>query len=206
MGTKPDKGGVEMENVTVKIVDESERMKGETVGGGLEIEQGLRKRRLAGGAGGDEEVEIENKQGSLDLRTSNYEAKQGAWVETDPETTQTFRRSLQPPGLFSIAWAGGDSCDPEVISREEAWKLYIRKLQDESNYLLPTPDTQEICVCEDCLSEYELQCNEALGWRRRSPTVEGFTREVNALCDPSTAAILQRIVQDRYKSLPCSIM
>ena len=28
-------------------------------------------------------------------------------------------------------------------------------------------------------SEYELQCNEVLGWRRRAPTVEGFTKEVN---------------------------
>ena len=27
-------------------------------------------------------------------------------------------------------------------------------------------------------SEYELQCNEVLGWRRRAPTVEGFTKEV----------------------------
>ena len=86
-------------------------------------------------------------------------------------------------------------------------------------------------------SEYELQCNEVLGWRRRAPTVEGFTKEVkvfssncllpvlcgsvsfsprrwehfwifqvNALCDPSTGAIIQKIVQDKYRSLPCTIM
>ena len=31
---------------------------------------------------------------------------------------------------------------------------------------------------EEFQSEYELQCNEVLGWRRRAPTVEGFTKEV----------------------------
>ena len=30
--------------------------------------------------------------------------------------------------------------------------------------------------------------------------------QVNALCDPSTGAILQRLVQDKYRSLPCTIM
>ena len=30
--------------------------------------------------------------------------------------------------------------------------------------------------------------------------------QVNALCDPSTGAIIQKIVQDKYRSLPCSIM
>ena len=55
-------------------------------------------------------------------------------------------------------------------------------------------------------AEYELQCNEVLGWRKRSPTVEGFTKEVNALCDPSSSAVLHTLVQDKYRSLPCSIM
>lgn len=191
------------EQVTVRVVDESERSRGETVGS-EELEVVIRKRK--GLASGEEK---EDSSGGEELRTSQFEASKGGWVERDPETTQIFRRRKQPPGLFSIAWAGGDSSDPEVISREQAWKLYIRKLQDESNYLLPTPDSQEICVCQDCLNEYELQCNEALGWRRRAPTVEGFTKEVNALCDPSTAAVLQKIVQDKYSSLPripCSIM
>ena len=30
--------------------------------------------------------------------------------------------------------------------------------------------------------------------------------QVNALCDPSTGAIIQKIVQDKYRSLPCTIM
>lgn len=197
---------VEMEKVTMKIIDESERLKGEVVGVlSLEEEEGVRKRKGAG----NNLAEHETSRlliGDEDLKTSQYDVSPGGWVEKDPETTQSFKRRQQPPGLFSLAWAGGDSDDPEVISREEAWKLYIKKLQDESNYLLPTPDTQEICVCQDCLSEYELQCNEVLGWRRRAPTVEGFTKEVNALCDPSTGAIIQKIVQDKYRSLPCSIM
>ena len=55
-------------------------------------------------------------------------------------------------------------------------------------------------------AEYELQCNEVLGWRKRAPTVEGFTKEVNALCDPSAVSVIHTIVQDKYRSLPCSIM
>jgi len=142
---------VEMEKVTMKIIDESERLKGEVVGVlSLEEEEGVRKRKGAG----NNLAEHETSRlliGDEDLKTSQYDVSQGGWVEKDPETTQSFKRRQQPPGLFSLAWAGGDSDDPEVISREEAWKLYIKKLQDESNYLLPTPDTQEICVCQDCL-------------------------------------------------------
>ena len=55
-------------------------------------------------------------------------------------------------------------------------------------------------------AEYELQCNEVLGWRKRAPTVEGFTKEVNALCDPSATSVLHTLVQDKYRSLPCCIM
>ena len=57
--------------------------------------------------------------------------------------------TVQATGLFSLNWSGEDG--PDQISREEAWKLYIRKLQDESNYLLNTPDSTEICCCEDCI-------------------------------------------------------
>ena len=137
------------------------------------------------------------------LHTSDYTAgqKKGGWVETDPETTQTFRRLTG--GLLARFT---NSAVPDTISREEAWKLYIKKLQDEANYLLNTPDTTEICCCAECIAEYELQCNEVLGWRRRSPTVEGFTKEVNTLCDPSLSSVLHTIVQDKYKALPCNIM
>ena len=54
--------------------------------------------------------------------------------------------------------------------------------------------------------EYELACNEVLGWKKRSTTVEGFTKEVNTFCDPSPVSVLHTIVQDKYRSLPCSIM
>jgi len=138
------------------------------------------------------------------LKTSAYDVDKGGWVERDPETTQIFRRKEQATGLFSLSWSG--SSGPDIISREEAWKLYIRKLQDESNYLLNSPDNTEICCCEDCIAEYELQCNEVLGWRKRAPTVEGFTKEVNALCDPSAVSVLHTLVQDKYRSMPCSIM
>ena len=111
-----------------------------------------------------------------------------------------------------------------MISREEAWKLYIQKLQDEANYLLNSPDTTDICCCKDCIVsqwrvitpflsshyfyqfEYELACNEVLGWKRRSTTVEGFTKEVNTFCDPSAFSVIHNIVQDKYRALPCSIM
>ena len=54
--------------------------------------------------------------------------------------------------------------------------------------------------------EYELACNEVLGWKRRSTTVEGFTKEVNTFCDPSAFSVIHNIVQDKYRALPCSIM
>jgi len=147
-----------------------------------------------------------DKESFETLRTSGYDELGQGWIERDPETTQTFKRKTQATGLFSLKWSGEDGSGPDIISREEAWKLYIKKLQDESNYLLNSPDNTEICCCEDCIAEYELQCNEVLGWRKRAPTVEGFTKEVNALCDPSTTAVLHTLVQDKYRSLPCSIM
>lgn len=111
---------------------------------------------------------------------------------------------MQKKGLFSLGWGADNS--PDFISREEAWKLYIKKLQDEANYLLNSPDQAEICSCEDCIFEYELACNEVLGWKRRSTTVEGFTKEVNSFCDPSAVSVVQTMVQDRYRALPCAIM
>lgn len=101
--------------------------------------------------------------------------------------------------------------------------MYIKKLQDEANYLLNSPDNAEICSCEECIVsltciltlvpksiclqfEYELACNEVLGWKKRSTTVEGFTKEVNTFCDPSAVSVIHTMVQDKYKSLPCSIM
>ena len=67
---------------------------------------------------------------------------------------------------------------------------------------------QELLVthCTAPQSEYELQCNEVLGWRRRAPTVEGFTKEVNSFCDPSAVSVVQTMVQDKYRALPCAIM
>ena len=79
---------VEMERVTVKIVDESERMKEEIVGVGGAEERVIRKRK--GGA-----VEEERGEGEEDLKTSQFEESQGGWVETDPETTQSFKRRQQ---------------------------------------------------------------------------------------------------------------
>ena len=56
---------------------------------------------------------------------------------------------FQKKGLFSLAWTSDNS--PDFISREEAWKLYIKKLQEEANYLLNSPDNVEICSCNDCI-------------------------------------------------------
>jgi len=85
------------------------------------------------------------------LKTSAYDIDKGGWIERDPETTQAFRRKEQATGLFSLSWSGSGSSGLDIISRKEAWKLYIRKLQDESNYLLNSPDNTEICCCEDCI-------------------------------------------------------
>ena len=131
--------------------------------------------------------------------------------------------NIQKAGLFSVSWRSNDA--PDLISREEAWKLYIQKLQDEANYLLNSPDNTDICCCKDCIVshdstyhtspiissfksqfEYELACNEVLGWKRRSTTVEGFTKEVNTFCDPSAFSVIHNLVQDKYRALPCSIM
>ena len=58
---------------------------------------------------------------------------------------------LQKKGLFSVSWSSSDARTPDLISREEAWKLYIQKLQDEANYLLNSPDSTDICCCKDCI-------------------------------------------------------
>ena len=79
---------VEMERVSVRIVDESERMKEEIVGVGGAEERVIRKRK--GGA-----VEEERGEGDEELKTSQFEESQGGWVETDPETTQSFKRRQQ---------------------------------------------------------------------------------------------------------------
>ena len=59
---------------------------------------------------------------------------------------------MQKKGLFSVGWSGDNS--PDFISREEAWKMYIKKLQDEANYLLNSPDNAEICCCEECIVSF----------------------------------------------------
>ena len=61
---------------------------------------------------------------------------------------------FQKKGLFSLAWTSDNS--PDFISREEAWKLYIKKLQEEANYLLNSPDNVEICSCNDCIVSIRL--------------------------------------------------
>ena len=50
-----------------------------------------------------------------------------------------------------MSWSSTDAQTPDFISRDEAWKLYIQKLQDEANYLLNSPDGSEICCCKDCI-------------------------------------------------------
>ena len=92
-----------------------------------------------------------NSKEEDNLQTSDFDPARG-WLERDPETTQTFKRSQQKKGLFSVGWTD-DS--PDFISREEAWKLYIKKLQDEANYLLNSPDNTEICSCEECIVSLE---------------------------------------------------
>ena len=82
--------GVEMMEVTVKIVDESERMKGEMVGVREEGEGAVVVRKRKGAIALEEE-----RLESEDLRTSGFEASKGGWVETDPETTQSFKRRQQ---------------------------------------------------------------------------------------------------------------
>ena len=65
--------------------------------------------------------------------------------------TDCNRVNLQKKGLFSVSWSSTDAQTPDFISREEAWKLYIQKLQDEANYLLNSPDGADICCCKDCI-------------------------------------------------------
>ena len=95
---------VEMERVTVRIVDESERMKEEIVGVGGAEERVIRKRK--GGA-----VEEDRGEGEEELKTSQFEESQGGWLETDPETTQSFKRRQQVMRRriyflnYSISWS-----------------------------------------------------------------------------------------------------
>ena len=75
-----------------------------------------------------------------------------------PEMSTPARRAGSPVwGLRSAPGSGSARLGGLGAGRggEEAWKLYIRKLQDESNYLLNTPDSTEICCCEDCIVSSE---------------------------------------------------
>jgi len=190
------------ETFNLKIIDEKKNEKEDDE---PEIRNRFRNSSEESGAGGADKsawssIYDEDKK-------SEKEAGKQRRVEKDPETTQSFIRTEQAGGMFSVIWGGGQA--PKLISREEAWKIYIKKLQEESNYLLASPDKEEICCCQECIMEYELQCNEVLGWRKRAPTVEGFSREVNKLCDPSATDIMANIIQEKYsglRSLPCAIM
>ena len=37
------------------------------------------------------------------------------------------------------------------LSREEAWQLYLMKMEEESNYLRVEEEQDEICSCPQCI-------------------------------------------------------
>ena len=86
----------------------------------------------------------------------------------------TFRQLLA-----SDSGHPGDMCVPRLPGKYEwmdwwmgLWDGWVGFLVDFASVLV------WICDISEFQSEYELQCNEVLGWRRRAPTVEGFTKEV----------------------------
>jgi len=75
------------------------------------------------------------------------------------------------------------------LTREEAWALYLAKLEEEANYFT-VPETEqeaqeEICTCPTCTASYEVLYGEYMvkaGKGREPP-------------DKSTAAIMESILQ-----------
>jgi len=132
--------------------------------------------------------------------------------ERDPESQSILpiRHHNEKRSLFSSALRLGQSRPTEVLSREEAWKLYLLKLQEEANYLLPCPDKDEICLCKQCIEAYESQCDFRELRSDRELSLDSFTKDVNAMCDPGTGEIVKQVLGDGYKSLPsvggCAIM
>lgn len=86
------------------------------------------------------------------------------------------------------------------LTREEAWALYLAKLEEEANYFT-VPETEqesqeEICTCPTCTASYEVLYGEYMvkaGKGREPP-------------DKSTAAIMESILQVEAESRGCAIM
>jgi len=86
------------------------------------------------------------------------------------------------------------------LTREEAWALYLAKLEEEANYFT-VPETEqepqeEICTCPTCTASYEVLYGEYMvkAGRGKEPP------------DKSTAAIMESILQVEAESRGCLIM
>jgi len=90
--------------------------------------------------------------------------------------------------------------EEQGLTREEAWALYLAKLEEEANYFT-VPETEqetqeEICTCPTCTASYEVLYGEYMvkaGKGREPP-------------DKSTAAIMESILQVEAESRGCSLM
>jgi len=136
-------------------------------------------------------------------------------------------RSLRPGGVRALRGSQGDQvtaflhspqeenlfCSPfrrrkkrrpveqeQGLTREEAWALYLAKLEEEANYFT-VPDTEqesqeEICTCPTCTASYEVLYGEYMvkAGRGKEPP------------DKSTAAIMESILQVEAESRGCEIM
>ena len=201
-----------------------------------EREAVIRKRFKSSALGGGDS---DSKDCDDSLKTSDYDPHNG-WLERDPETTQTFKRSQQvgESGNWKLTVI-------ELLFRRRVFSLFpgaprTPRLPTSSAGRRPGSSTFRSCrtrptTCSTPLTgptsaaartalwvagefsqshndichfqfEYELACNEVLGWKKRSTTVEGFTKEVNTFCDPSAFSVMHNIVQDKYRALPCTIM
>jgi len=86
------------------------------------------------------------------------------------------------------------------LTREEAWALYLAKLEEEANYFT-VPETEqesqeEICTCPTCTASYEVLYGEYM-------VKAGKDKEPP---DKSTAAIMESILQVEAESRGCAIM
>jgi len=115
-----------------------------------------------------------------------------------------FRKGVKKPS------SGGESVEgswqDRQLSREEAWQLYLMKMEEESNYLRVEEEQDEICSCPQCIASYEALYSEYLSReaKKGSSSASLPSTSYDQLYDPCTTVIMQSIMEHEEKI--CVIM
>jgi len=97
------------------------------------------------------------------------------------------------------------------LTREEAWEMYLAKMEEEANYFTVTendaPDNDaDICTCQTCIASYESLYNSYLSSSNNIETTGDNVRDNTADQADKTAEIMQAILQEESCRRTCAIM